>query len=108
MERDGSDRSGKSELVKDIDDLREVLTVVAEKVPGLLKGLRDVLYSTDAAENMAKAVATFYEKLVEAGIPKEDAIDMTRGYMINLRDMFGNKGVNLGNIVRSHREGDED
>jgi len=41
---------------------------------------------------MADAVATFYTKLVSAGIPKDEAMDMTRGYMINLRDIFGSEG----------------
>ncbi|TFH11582.1 MAG: hypothetical protein E4H08_00895 [Candidatus Atribacteria bacterium] len=90
---------GDSDLVKNIDDLKEILGIVTEKVPGLLRGLRDVLYSKDAAANMADAVATFYTKLVEAGIAKEQAMDMTRGYMINLRDIFGGKdgfNVNIG------------
>jgi hypothetical protein len=99
MSRDDSD-----DLVKDVDDLREVLGVVAEKVPGLLRGLRDVLYSTEAAEGMAGAVATFYKKLVEAGIPREDAMDMARGYMINLRDLMRGKGFDIGGVVRRERE----
>jgi hypothetical protein len=91
---------GDKDLVKDIDDLKEILGIVTDKVPGILRGLRDVLYSKDAAENMGEAVATFYKKLVEAGIPKEEAMDMTRGYMINLRDIFRGKDgfrVNIGN-----------
>ena len=52
------------------EEVREILDVVTDRVPALLKSLRDVLYSKDAAENMAEAVATFYKKLVEAGIPK--------------------------------------
>jgi len=80
-----------NELVKDINDLKEVLGVVTDKVPAILRGLRDVLYSKDAAEDMAAAVATFYSRLVEAGIPREQAMEMTRGYMINLRDVFGGK-----------------
>jgi len=81
-----------NDLVKDIDDLKEVLGVVTDKVPNLLRGLRNVLYSKDAAENMADAVATFYTKLVAAGIPKDEAMSMTKGYMINLRDIFGSEG----------------
>ena len=77
----------------EVEELREVLDVVSDRIPGLLRGLRDVLYSKDAAENMADAVATFYKKLVEAGIPKEDALDMARGYLINLRDILGQKGL---------------
>lgn len=81
-----------NDFVKDIDDLKELLGVVTDKVPNLLKGLRNVLYSKEAAENMADAVATFYTKLVAAGIPKDEAMNMTRGYMINLRDIFGSEG----------------
>jgi len=87
------EREGKG----DVHELREVLGVVTEKVPGLLKGLRDVLYSKEAAESMADAVGTFYKKLVEAGIPKDEALDMARGYMINLREVF--KGVRTGKDV---------
>ncbi|MCD5408708.1 hypothetical protein LR090_05765 [Candidatus Bipolaricaulota bacterium] len=83
------------------EEVRELLDVVADRIPALLKGLRDVLYAKDAAENMADAVATFYKKLVEAGIPKEEALDMARGYMINLRDVLSSKG--LGNIELDKR-----
>jgi len=79
-----------------VEDLREVLSTVAELVPNLLRELRGVLYSKDAAESMADAVSTFYRKLVEAGIPREDAMEMTRGYMINLRDLVRGKGITLG------------
>jgi hypothetical protein len=79
-----------------VEDLREVLSTVSEMVPNLLRELRGVLYSKDAAESMADAVGTFYRKLVEAGIPREDAMEMTRGYMINLRDLVRGKGITLG------------
>ena len=89
-----------NDLVKDIDDLKEILGVVTDKVPSLLRGLRNVLYSKDAAENMADAVATFYTKLVAAGIPKDEAMDMTKGYMINLRDLFGGEGGLNVNVTK--------
>ncbi len=79
-----------------VEDLREVLSAVSEMVPSLLRELRGVLYSKDAAESMADAVSTFYRKLVDAGIPREDAMEMTRGYMINLRDLVRGRGVTLG------------
>jgi hypothetical protein len=84
----------------DVQDLREVLEVVSDKVPSLLRGLRDVLYSKESAENMAESVGTFYKRLMESGIPREDALDMARGYMINLRDILNSKGgfnVNVKN-----------
>ncbi len=91
----------------DVEELREVLNVVSDKIPGLLRGLRDVLYSKESAENMAESVGTFYKKLVESGIPKEDALEMARGYMINLRDIMGNKGINIGDFARRHDNDDE-
>lgn len=97
-----------NDLVKDIDDLKEVLGVVTDKVPSLLRGLRNVLYSKDAAENMADAVATFYTKLVAAGIPKDEAMDMTKGYMINLRDIFGGEGGFKVNVTTPDSEGSDD
>ena len=93
---------------KDVSELREVLEVVSDKVPALLRGLRDVLYSKESAENMAESVGTFYKKLVESGIPKEDALEMARGYMINLRDIMGNKGINIGDFTRHHHDDDEE
>lgn len=97
-----------SDLVKNIDDLKEILGVVTDKVPSLLKGLRNVLYSKDAAENMAEAVATFYTKLVDAGIPKDEAMDMTKGYMINLRDLFGGEGGFKVNVTTPDSKGSDD
>lgn len=79
-----------------VEDLKEVLTTVSEMVPSLLRELRGVLYSKDAAETMADAVGTFYRKLIEAGIPREDAMEMTRGYMINLRDLLRGRGITIG------------
>jgi hypothetical protein len=90
------------------EELREILSIVSDKVPNLLRGLRDILYSPEAAENMAGAVATFYRKLVEAGIPKEEAMDMAKGYMINLRELMGSKGINIGNFMDRHGEREED
>ena len=87
---------GEKDLIKDVGDLKEILGVVTEKVPAIVRGLRDVLYSKEAAESMADAVATFYTKLIDAGLSRDDAMDMTRGYMINLRDVFGGRqGFNL-------------
>jgi len=92
----------------EVEDLREVLEVVSDKVPALLRGLRDVLYSKESAENMAESVGTFYKRLVESGIPKEDALEMARGYMINLRDIMGKKGINIGDFTRHHHDDEEE
>ncbi|UCF10384.1 MAG: hypothetical protein JSW65_01510 [Candidatus Bipolaricaulota bacterium] len=109
QERDESDDGGSrmpSHIpLPDVDKVSELLGVVADKIPELLGGLRDVLYSPAAAENMADAVAKFYKKLIEAGIPEDQALDMARGYMINLRDVLGKKGLDLGGLARSGDDG---
>lgn len=95
---------------EDVQELREVLSVVTQQVPSLLKGLRDVLYSKEAAENMADAVGTFYKRLVDAGIPKEEALEIARGYMINLREALRGirKGIKAGEGLHVHVDDDKE
>jgi len=98
-----------SDFIKSVDDLRELFSAISEQVPDLLRGLRNVLYSKEAAENMADAVSAFYKKLVDAGIPKEEAMDMARGYVLNLRELLGSKGINIGGVINeAQRKGDRD
>jgi hypothetical protein len=99
------------DFINSVDDLRDLLSMVSTELPGLLRGLRDIIYSKEAAENMADAVAAFYTKLVDAGIPKEEAMDMARGYVLNLREILGGKGglnMNIGDFAKSKREGEDD
>jgi len=101
---------GSGDFIKSVDDVRELLAAVSDQVPGLLKGLRNVIYSKEAAEDMADAVAAFYKKLVDAGIPKEEALDMARGYVLNLREILGGKGglnMNIGDLAKSRGRGEE-
>lgn len=70
----------------DAEGLQEVLDVVADRIPNLLRSIREALYSKEAATDVAEAVGTIYTKLIEAGVPKDDALEMARGYMINLKD----------------------
>ncbi|MCL0103668.1 hypothetical protein M1O51_03535 [Dehalococcoidia bacterium] len=79
------------------ETVREVLDVVSDKIPNLLRELFKTLYSKDSAENMGDAIGTFYKKLVESGVPEKDALEMARGYMINLKDVMG-KGIRVGHV----------
>lgn len=88
----------------EVEELREVLDVVGERVPALLRAIRDVLYSREAAESMAEAVAIFYEKLVDAGVPPKDALEMAKNYMIDIRNLFGRKGFSLGDLTKRGSE----
>jgi len=63
------------------EEVSEILGVVSEKVPALIKGLISSVFSEEAGRNMGKAAAAFYKELKEGGIPDEVALKMTREYM---------------------------
>lgn len=74
----------------DPEKIKEILNIVSEKVPGLLKELSGVLYGPDQAKRFGEAVATFYKELKAAGMTDEQAFELTRQYMstLNLGGMF--------------------
>ncbi len=69
------------------DEVAKILDKVAEKIPALLKGLRDAVYSAEAGEQFGKAVGAFYGELIKQGIPQDQALEMAKNYMISLRDL---------------------
>jgi len=75
----------------DPEKIKEILTVVSEKIPGLLKDLSNVLYSPVQAKQYAESIAEFYKKLKESGMDNEQAFELTKQYMsaLNLGQMFG-------------------
>ena len=77
----------------DPEKIKEILDVVGEKIPGLLKELSDLLYSPKNAKQYAEAAATFYKELKAAGMTDEQAFDLTRQYLSTL-----NIGKAIGNI----------
>ena len=48
-----------SDDIPDPGKIKEILDVVSEKIPGLLKELSGVLYGPDSAKNYAQAAAIF-------------------------------------------------
>jgi hypothetical protein len=81
----------KHESIPDPEKIKEILNVVSEKIPGLLKELSSVLYSTSQAKQFGIAVATFYKELKDAGMTDEQAYELTCQYMSTL---------NLGNMIK--------
>ncbi len=76
----------------DPEKIKEILDVVAEKVPGLLRELSGLLYSPESAKQYAQAAATFYKELKEAGMSENEAYELTSQYLSTL---------NLGKMMRS-------
>lgn len=78
------------EGMPDPEKIKQILDIVGEKIPGLLKTLSDLLYGPQSAKQFAEAAATFYKELKAAGMTDEQAFDLTRQYLSTL---------NLGNFM---------
>lgn len=79
------------EGMPDPEKIKEILDVVAQKIPGLLRQLSDLLYGPTSAKQYATAAAIFYKELKSAGMTDQEAFELTRQYMSTL---------NLGNLIR--------
>ncbi len=90
----------------DIKELKEVFDVLGEKVPKLIEDIVKALYSTSNAEQFAKEVANFYKTMIEAGMPKEEAYELTKKFMESrdivsvVKKILSDKGFKLGNIAK--------
>ena len=84
----------KHEGMPDPEKIKEILDVVSEKVPGLLRELSDLLYSPKSAKQYAEAAATFYKELKTAGMTEEQAFELTSQYLstLSIGKMIGKFG----------------
>lgn len=73
----------------DVKELSEVLEVVSEKVPGIISGLFNAIYSPKAGAEAGKSVGNFYTNLLESGIPEDVALKLTERYMFSIKDIVG-------------------
>ena len=78
----------------DPEKIKEILDVVSEKIPGLLKELSGLLYSPKSAKQYAEAAATFYKELKSAGMTDEQAFELTSQYLstLNIGKIMGRFG----------------
>jgi len=87
------------EGIPDPEKIKEILDVVSEKIPGLLKQLSELLYGPKSAKQYAEAAAIFYKELKGAGMTDEQAFELTRQYMSTL-----NLGNMMGRMAKDHHE----
>lgn len=80
---------------KDVEELNDVLSTVAQKVPELIRALRASFFSAEAGTDFGEAVGNFYKALVEKGIPEEKAFELTSNYLDTFRNL--GKVFQLGN-----------
>ena len=81
----------------DVDDVKELLNALSDKIPAILNGLTDSIYGKDASAKFGAAVSNFYKTLKDSGMTDEQAFKLTEEYMSSL---------NLGGMISkafSHR-----
>jgi hypothetical protein len=83
-----------NDQMPDPEKIKEILDVVAEKIPGLLRTLSELLYGPKSAKQYAEAAAIFYKELKSAGMTDQQAFELTRQYMstLNLGNLMGKFG----------------
>ena len=65
----------------DPEKIKEILDIVSEKIPRLLKEMSGLLYSPKNAKQYAEAAAIFYKELKDAGMTNEQAFELTSQYL---------------------------
>lgn len=81
----------KGERKTDADQVKEIINVFSDKIPGLLNSLADVLYGREQAKKYGEAVAGFFKSLKDSGMTDAQAYELTKQYMsaMNLPGMIG-------------------
>lgn len=66
---------------EDVEELKEVLSVISKEVPSLIKSIIGSVFSEEAGRDMGRAAAAFYKELKAAGLPEETVVRMTENYV---------------------------
>jgi len=75
------------ERMEEAEKVREILSVVSERVPTLIRGIIETMFSEKAGREMGKAIGAFYSELKDGGIPDEIAIKMTKDCLKSFTNM---------------------
>lgn len=74
--------------IEDVDEVREVLDVVTERIPNLMRGIQDSLYSAEQMKKMGESIAAFYKSMVDAGMDKDNASTITLMHVDSLQEQM--------------------
>lgn len=74
----------------------ELLDEMSGKLPKLINGIMDTLYSSDSGKKMGQAVGSFYKELLDSGVPQEAALSMAKDYMLSIKEIAGSFNKNAG------------
>ena len=64
-----------------VNELKEVLDTVSEKIPNLIKGILETIYSPQSGKQVGETIGNLYKELINSGMPKEDAIEISKDYL---------------------------
>ncbi len=81
---------------EDIEKLKELMETLNDTVPSLISGIVEAVYSAEDSQELAKNTAKFYKELVDAGMEKDQAYQLTRDFM---------KGRDVTSLVREALSG---
>ncbi|MBT9177254.1 MAG: hypothetical protein DDT20_01587 [Firmicutes bacterium] len=95
MSREHDAEKGKREIP--VEEISKLLGVVSDKVPHLIKSIKEVVYSPEAGKGMGQAVGNFYKELITSGIDTELASSLTRDYLSTMKS-FSDKLDQRGSL----------
>jgi len=90
-------RSDVNDHIPDPERIKEILNVVSDQVPDLLRKLSDVIYGPDQAKKFGRAAAVFYKELKSSGMSEQAIFELTRDYLATL-----NVGNVFGKLAKEH------
>ncbi|MFW6140965.1 MAG: hypothetical protein ACOC53_00220 [Candidatus Saliniplasma sp.] len=88
--------------MEDIKELKGVMETLNETVPSLISGIVEAVYNAENSKELAKNTANFYKELVDAGMEKDQAYQLTRDFMKGrdvtslVREALGSSGLMSG------------
>ena len=72
---------------EDAEELQQVLKVVSEQVPAMIRGIIGSIFSAEAGKNTGAAAGNYYKELKASGIPDDVAVKMTQEYTKTFSDL---------------------
>ena len=73
--------------VEGVEGVREVLDVVSERIPNLIRGIQETVYSPENLKKTSDALVTFFKNLVDAGMAASEAAEMTKMQMLAMQHL---------------------
>lgn len=78
-----------------VKEIGEVFDALSDKLPKLINELTSSFYSEKSGSQMGKAIGSMYKELINAGIPKEDALEMAKDYLNTMKSIISQGNMNF-------------